>query len=109
MPVQVRGLDDVTAIAGGGYHTIALKSNGTVWAWGWNKFGQLGNGHTFFKRRPVRVRGLSAVIAIAGGEYHTIALKLHRTVWTWGYNKYGQLGNGTHTGSNLPVRVLIRW
>src|SRR3990167_4891225 len=96
-PVQVSGLSDVTAIAGGGYHTIALKSDGTVWAWGNNYFGQLGDGTYTYRSIPVQVSGLSDVTAIAGGWYHTIALKSDGTVWAWGYNDYGQLGDGTRS------------
>ena len=105
-PVQVSGLSDVTAIAGGGYHTIALKSDGTVWAWGNNEDGQLGNGATAYRSpTPVQVSGLSDITAIAGGVYHTIALKSDDTVWAWGYNKYGQLGDGTYTDKSNPVQV----
>jgi alpha-tubulin suppressor-like RCC1 family protein len=97
-PVQVTGLADITAIAGGEDHTIALKQDGSVWIWGWNIYGQLGDGTSGsdnYRATPVQVAGLSNVTAIAGGEDHTIALKQDGSVWVWGNNEHGQLGDGT--------------
>ncbi len=99
-PVQVSDLSGVIAIAAGEYHSLALKSNGTVWAWGRNNYGQLGNGTTTNKNTPVQVSGLSSVIAIAAGTFHSIALKSDGTVWAWGVNEYGQLGDNTTTRSH---------
>jgi alpha-tubulin suppressor-like RCC1 family protein len=99
-------LTGVTAIAGGGYHTIALKSDGTVWAWGLNSVGQLGDGTMINRTIPVQVSGLTGVTAIAGGLFHTIALKNDGTVWVWGGNYAGQLGDGTTTDRNTPVQVI---
>jgi alpha-tubulin suppressor-like RCC1 family protein len=105
-PVQVSGLSDVVAIASGGFHTIALKKDGTVWTWGLDDSGQLGDGpNDHFEITPVQVSGLDGVVAIAGGSKHTIALKNDGTVWTWGFNDKGQLGDGTTTKSSLPVPV----
>src|SRR3990172_6036786 len=77
-------------VAGGADHTIALKSDGTVWAWGENGSGRLGDGTTSSSRTPVQVSGLSEVTAIAGGDSHAVAMKSDGTVWAWGYNYYGQ-------------------
>ncbi|MED1861450.1 S-layer homology domain-containing protein [Brevibacillus reuszeri] len=114
VPMQVSNLSDVVAIAAAGGrsflktgHTVALKSDGTVWTWGHNENGQLGIG-TFDKGStvPVQVQNLSDVVAISAGALHTIALKSDGTVWTWGYNYYGQLGNGViSNGSSVPVQV----
>lgn len=106
IPVQVSGLSNVAAIAAAkGYHTVALKEDGTVWTWGYNGYGQLGDGTTITRRTPVQVSGLSDVIAIAGEYYHTLALKDEGTVWAWGYNRHGQLGDGTTTTKRTPVQV----
>jgi alpha-tubulin suppressor-like RCC1 family protein/subtilisin family serine protease len=71
-------------IAGGYLHGLALRNDGTVWAWGDNNHGQLGDGTTKNKTTPVLVSGLSGVIAIAGGGYRSLALKNDGTVWAWG-------------------------
>lgn len=102
---NISGVAGVTAIAGGDSHTLALKSNGTVWDWGYNNYGQLGDGTTTNRTSAVQVSGLSGVTAIAGGRNHAVALKTDGTVWTWGYNYYGQLGDGTSTNRTTPVQV----
>jgi alpha-tubulin suppressor-like RCC1 family protein len=105
-PVQVHGLSGVTAaIAGGEDHSVALRSDGTVWAWGGNLYGQLGDGTTTNSSTPVQVRGLSGVTAVAAGDYCSVALRSDGTVWAWGFNANGQLGDGTTTSSSTPVRV----
>ena len=110
-PVQVGSLSDIIAIACGGVldtkkgFSIALKSDGAVWAWGGNDNGQLGDGTKIGKANPVQVNGLSDVIAVAGGGSHAAALKSDGTVWTWGYNSDGELGDGTKTKRTTPVQV----
>ncbi|MDH4163772.1 MAG: FG-GAP-like repeat-containing protein [Nitrospirota bacterium] len=105
-PVQVTGLTGtVVAVAAGAEHTVAVKSDGTVWAWGGNYYGQLGDGGTINSSRPVQVSGLNNVVAIAAGGYHTVALKVDGTVWAWGRNYYGQLGDGTLVDRFTPVQV----
>ncbi len=94
-----------TKICAGVYHTVALKDDGTVWTWGHNGFGQLGDGATENRNAPVQVQGLSGVTTIAAGQYHTLAIKNDGTVWTWGCNNYGQLGDGTTTNRSIPVQV----
>ncbi|MBI4222494.1 MAG: hypothetical protein HY607_07405, partial [Planctomycetes bacterium] len=84
-------------IAAGGYHTVSLKSDGTVWAWGYNGYGELGDGTYTDSSTPVQVSGVSSYGHCAAGYYHTVSLKSDGTVWAWGYNGYGQLGNGTYT------------
>ncbi|TFG82852.1 MAG: RCC1 repeat-containing protein, partial [Spirochaetales bacterium] len=98
-------LSGVASIAAGDSHTVALKSDGTVWTWGDNSYGQLGDGTTTERTTPVLDSVLSGVVAIAAGGCHTVALKSDGTVWTWGSNDYGQLGDGTTTDSPTPVPV----
>ena len=95
----------VTQIASGQYHTLVLKSDGTVWAWGYNYSGQLGNGTTIDSSTPVQVIGLSNIIYISAGNSHSMALKSDGTVWTWGLNSSGQIGNGTTTNRTTPIQV----
>jgi len=103
---KVNATDDVfLMLAGGIYHTLALRSDGTVWAWGQNGAGQLGDGTTTNRKTPVRVLELTDVVGVAGSN-HSLALKSDGTVWAWGYNNSGQLGDGTTTDRNTPVQVL---
>lgn len=102
---QVKGLTGVVALSSLENTTLALKSDGTVWAWGYNATGQLGDGTKTNRKDPVQVKGLTGVKAVAAGCNHSLALKNDGTVWAWGYNGYGQLGNGTTTNSYVPVQV----
>jgi alpha-tubulin suppressor-like RCC1 family protein len=81
-----------------------LKNDGTVWAWGNNSAGALGNGNNTDSNVPVQ-SNISGVIAVARGGGHSLALKSDSTVWAWGRNNYGQLGNGSNSDSNVPVQV----
>jgi alpha-tubulin suppressor-like RCC1 family protein len=105
-PIQVSGLTGVIGIAAGVVHSLAWKADGTVWAWGNNSFGQLGDGTTTQRATPIEVPGLSGVGSVAGGGLHTLAVKRDGTVLAWGANGYGQLGDGTTTDRHTPVRVV---
>jgi alpha-tubulin suppressor-like RCC1 family protein len=121
VPVEVHGvvnvgyLNSISAVMGGEIHNVALKSDGTVWAWGWNFFGQLGNGTTNDAYSPVQtglgaVPPLTSVIKLGGRPYFTIAVKSDGTIWSWGMNQYGQMGNGTvnsQSGPQVTVPVQV--
>jgi alpha-tubulin suppressor-like RCC1 family protein len=94
-PIEVSGLSGITAVAAGGFHSLALSSYGTVMAWGENNFGQLGDGTITNRDVPVAVSGLSAVTAVSAGEFHSLALLSGGTVMAWGYNHFGELGNAS--------------
>ncbi len=93
------------AVAAGVGHTVALRGDGTVWAWGDNSSGQLGDGTYTQRDVPVQVPGLTSVTALAAGRNHTVALRSDGTVWAWGSNSSGQLGNGTTSERLTPTRV----
>ena len=93
-----------SSIAARSNQTMAIKANGTVWAWGNNGNGQLGDGTTTNRAAPVQVSGLSDVVSITSGV-HTMALKSNGTVWASGWNWFGQLGDGTTTERHTPVQV----
>ncbi len=113
VPVQVTGIAGgfnslvagVVAIAAGGSYGLALRSNGTVWAWGGNLDGELGNGSSVSIDIPVQVSQLAGAVAVSARGNHSLALKSDGTVWAWGYNQFGQLGDGGKTNSDVPVHV----
>jgi alpha-tubulin suppressor-like RCC1 family protein len=98
-------LSGVSRVAGGSWHSLALKTDGTVWSWGSNGWGQLGIDSPWYSTRAVRVPGLTGVVAIAAGGLSSLALRSDGTIWAWGANDYGQLGTGTGTSSSSPVLV----
>jgi alpha-tubulin suppressor-like RCC1 family protein len=100
------GIGNVTDIAAGLAHVVALKDDGTVWAWGSNNYGQLGDGTIIDCSSARRVIGLENVKAVAAGLFYSVALKNDGTVWAWGYNRYGQLGDG-EISRYEPVPVMV--
>lgn len=103
--------DTFTAVSGGGTaannaFSLGLESDGTVWAWGENASGQLGNGTMADSAFRVQVQDLSNITAIAAGGQHALALRNDGTVWAWGNNGNGQLGNGLQSNSSVPLQVL---
>jgi len=90
--------------AGGG-HTVAIKNDGTLWAWGLNNYGQLGDGTTEDKLVPTQEISQSTNwSSISIGGLHTVALKIDGTLWSWGRNSDGQLGDGTTENKHVPVQ-----
>src|SRR6185503_7429522 len=94
--------------------SLALKSDGTVWAWGTGDSGQLGDGNFYTTGNhgvatPVQVSGLTSVTAIAAGQDHSLALKSDGTVWAWGAGDSGQLGDGNfYTTGNHGVATPVQ-
>ncbi len=107
VPVQVlvNNIVDIIASNAGSF-TLALKNDGTVWSWGLNTNGQLGDGTVTLRSTPVQVMNLSNVISIGAGTSHSLAIKSDGSVWAWGLNSNYQLGDGTNTQRNQPVEVL---
>jgi alpha-tubulin suppressor-like RCC1 family protein len=105
VPVQVSGLSQVKGVAAGGLHSLALRNDGRVWAWGVDNVGQLGVGPGGDSRVPVPVPGLTGVVEVSAGAFHNLALRSDGTVWTWGWNYFGQLGVGSTADSQVPVQV----
>jgi alpha-tubulin suppressor-like RCC1 family protein len=96
------------SIAGGSDHTVALKTDGTLWSWGYNNFGQLGVNDTTTRSTPVTtLLGGTNWKSITGGLNYTIALKTDGTLWSWGRNSYGQLGVNNTTTRSTPVTTLL--
>ncbi len=107
VPVSVSGLaSGVTQLASGISQACALLTDSSVRCWGFNFYGQLGNGSTVSSNVPVAVTGLRGAIAIAASRNHSCAVMATGGVKCWGFNNSGQLGNGTTVNSSTPVDVL---
>jgi hypothetical protein len=109
-PFQMPGLSNVTQVAlsdeGDGY---AIESDGSLWAWGVNTYGELGIGTTTPSYLPVRVSALAGdgIIQVAAEGYHTLALDSNGTVFAWGINGEGEVGDGTTVNRSLPEIVVL--
>jgi alpha-tubulin suppressor-like RCC1 family protein len=86
-------------------HTVARKSNGTLWSWGYNYYGQLGLGDMINRTTPSQIGSASDWSIITIGSLHSVCLKTNCTIWSWGYNYYGQLGDGTANNKYIPIQI----
>ncbi len=92
------GLDtDWGQIAAGWNHSIAIKTDGSLWAWGDNNYGQLGDGTNTNQNQPTLIDAATNWQSITAGEGHSMAIKTDGTLWAWGRNYLGQLGDGANT------------
>lgn len=108
VPTRVGSLTNVVDVAGGRDHGLALRSDGSVWAWGANDYGQVGNGSTVDRRLPVQVRTGTESLraqAVIAGAHHSYALRSDGRVMSWGRNYRGNLGDGTTSQRLRPVFV----
>jgi alpha-tubulin suppressor-like RCC1 family protein len=93
-------------VAAGGNHALALKADGTVFAWGYNTTGQIGDGTQTTRWSPVAVPSVTDVVAVAAGARHSLAVKRDGSLWAWGDNSQGQIGDGTTASlRSSPVQV----
>ena len=107
-PRQIAGFSNVVGISCGWDHALAVKTDGSVWAWGKNLWGEVGDGTIIDRPTPVQLTGLSNVVAVSGGDAHSSALDANGTIWKWGKNDLGELGNGTtnFVPNVVPTRIL---
>ena len=109
-PTQIASFGSVVAVATGTTHSLALKSDGTVWSFGKNDHAQLGDGTTTDRTTPVQVVGLTGIAQIAAGRDVSYALQTDSAgsgiVWAWGANSQGELGDGSVLERRTPVRVI---
>jgi alpha-tubulin suppressor-like RCC1 family protein len=89
----------------GSYHTHVLKTDGTLWAWGSNGVGELGDGTTTERHTPVQIGTDADWVSVAAGTFYTLALKTDGTLLSWGGNSSGQLGDGTTPWQYSPIRI----
>ncbi|MGG7036088.1 MAG: T9SS type A sorting domain-containing protein, partial [Flavobacterium sp.] len=107
VPTQIGTATDWKYIAAGAYHTLAIKTDGSLWAWGANNSGQLGDGTVGLgndRYIPTKI-GTSTWKFVAAGTYHTLGIKTDGTLWAWGINSEGQLGDGTKIERNVPTQI----
>jgi len=106
-PVSVvGGFTDWCQVSGGFSHSLAVRQNGTAWAWGANGFGRLGDNTTTARSSPVSVVGGFTDWCQVSAGYHSIAVRQNGTAWAWGLNGVGQLGDDSITSKNSPVSVV---
>lgn len=115
-PTQVGALTTWLAVSGGGYHAAAVKTDGTLWAWGYNVYGQLGNNATSNISSPTQVGALTTWLKVCCGAYNTFAIKTNGTLWAWGANSVGPdcagvLGQNDAVDYSSPVQIgaLTDW
>jgi alpha-tubulin suppressor-like RCC1 family protein len=107
-PYKVIGISDVKSISTGNEHTIALKNDGTFWAWGYNNAGQKGNGTSGVNvLSPFQITSLTGVESISAGGNNSSALKIDGTAWIWGDNSSGQIGNGGTANALIPTQIIV--
>ena len=107
IPTQIGTSTDWADIAlgNGNEHTLALKTNGTLWAWGNNSTSQLGDGTTTSRTVPTQIGTATNWATIAAGTGFSLATKTNGTLWSWGWNNYGQLGDGTIVTRTVPTQI----
>jgi len=92
-------------VAVGDEHSLAIRGDGTLWAWGGNSSGQLGLGHTNVTHNPTQIGTANSWVAVSAGVAHSIVVAADGSLWAWGSNSSGQLGRGNTQSSNHPVRI----
>ena len=108
-PVRARAYDmgkagEYQTISAGEEHSLAIKNDGTLWAWGSNHYGEVGTGDIKLYDTPVKV--MDDVEAVSAGDDYSLAIKNDGTLWAWGNNDYGQLGDGTTEDRHTPVKIM---
>ena len=95
------------AIATGGESTLAIKTDGSLWAWGRNYEGQLGDSTIINKINPTRIGLDTNWLMVSASLYHSLGIKTNGTLWAWGFNYYGQLGDGTVKSKITPIQIGV--
>ena len=105
-PVSVPSVNtNWASVSAGSFHTVAIQTDGTLWAWGNNYFGQLGDGTATSKSSPVRIGTASNWVSVSAGFAHTVAIRTDGSLWAWGNNEVGQLGDNSLNSRLSPVRI----
>jgi alpha-tubulin suppressor-like RCC1 family protein len=107
-PVSVvGGFDDWVQVSAGDAHSLAVRANGSLWSWGNNNQGRLGDGAVVARSSPVSVvGGFNDWVQVSAGGYHSLGVRANGTAWAWGFNGSGRLGDNTATTKTSPVSVV---
>ena len=109
IPTQVdAGTQWLGVSSASGYHSLAIRSDGTLWAWGYNNLGEVGDNTAIDRHVPTQIDAGTGWAAVSGGSFYSIALENDGSIWAWGSNNRGQLGDGTTTNSLIPKSVSTR-
>jgi alpha-tubulin suppressor-like RCC1 family protein len=106
-PTRVGTWTDWVAVAAEVAHTLGIKSDRSLWAWGWNQYGQLGLNDNHDRWVPTRVGNWSDWVMVAGGHEYTLGIRGDGSLWAWGDNSSGQLGLNDTQDRWLPTRVYL--
>jgi len=113
-PIEVRngalirpsaGAHSVKTVSAGTFQTVTIRTDGTLWAWGGNISGLLGDGTTTDRLTPIQIGMVTDWAFVAAGDSHTVAIRTDGTLWAWGSNSNGQLGDGTTTNRLTPIQI----
>ncbi|NTX50914.1 hypothetical protein [Myxococcus sp. CA039A] len=105
-PLRVSVLSCMKTVSTSNLSVMGLRSDGTVWGWGNNFFGQLGIGtESSAHYTPTQVQNLTNVRMVSAGPFHSLALRWDGTIWAWGAGYYGKLGTGTEDSTSVPVQA----
>lgn len=108
---QIGTATDWSSVSAGYGFSLAIKTNGTLWSWGLNNTGQLGDNTLVDKNLPIQVGVATDWLRVDAGGQHSLGVKTTGTLWAWGNNTFGQLGNGNNTTSQIPIQIgtLTNW
>lgn len=106
-PGQIGFSNDWKSIETGYFHTFAFKKDGTLWAWGFNQNGELGDGTTINRYVPIQIDSANEWKTIKAGYLYNIGIKNDGSIWAWGDNSGGQFGDGTTISDSIPRQRVI--